>query len=681
MLMTGKMRSGDWRWARRPRGGRTIICALAVALSPGAACPGAAQSLELAPPVQLGAESGVDPTLTPPPETPPVVETPPAIEPPINDPPPVDEGPKPTLAEALERTGDVTFRNMSIEAALFTIGETWKVNIVTGKQIEGTVNGVFKQAPLREILDAVLLSNGYSYRAVGESLVVQAAGSVGSANPLFQSLTIPIHHSNLSEVVEGAKLLISDGGRIQALTSARSLLVVDYADRVESIAAFVERLEAAAAQAAGTAASGVGGRLEVFYYKAHFIPVAAAEQPLLSVLSPLGRVSTMPRENRLLVVDYAANIAMAKRVLERIDRPRPQVRITALIYDLSLQDVEQLGLNWGSAGKGNTVNASGEANQALEFETTTIAPFAAGEAGGALTVRSLTRNFDINSVVLLLQTANDARLLANPNVVVEDNEMAEWKSVSEIPYQQITQSELGGQIGTTAFKEAGITLRVRPAIAGDGTVEMIVEPEFSRLAGFTPQENQPIIDTRKATTTVRVANRQTLVLSGLRQRSDTGEFNGIPLLKDVKFIGPLFRSRDTNVRESELIVFLMPEVVGYCEELALRDAAALETIGCRLDAIPPAEGCGGAGDGANGSSGCELTPLPPVDEPSEAPAEMPAVEELLPPAQSAKAGAVGPLRPTYEARFRADDGTSLRRREPPSPAKKTPSAWKRMFGS
>ena len=129
---------------------------------------------------------------------------------------------------------------------------------------------------------------------------------------------------------------------------------------------------------------------------------------------------------------------------------------------------------------------------------------------------------------------------------------------------------------------------------------MIVEPEFSRLAGFTPQDNQPIIDTRKATTTVRVANRQTLVLSGLRQRSDTGEFNGIPFLKDVKYVGPLFRSRDTNVRESELIVFIMPEIVGYDEELDCREAAALETIDCRLDAIPPAEGCGGMGCGADG---------------------------------------------------------------------------------
>jgi general secretion pathway protein D len=591
---------------------------------------------------------------------------------------PEDDVPKTTLAEALNRAGDITFRNMSIEAALFTIGETWKVNIVTGKAIEGTVNGVFKQAPLREILDAVLLANGYSYRAVGDSLVVQATGSVGSANPLFQSLTLPIQYSNLDEVVQGAKLLVSESGQVQALPSARCILVVDYADRVESVAAFIERLEQSASQLAGSSPTGGQSRLEVTYFHTHFIAAAEAQQPLLSVLSPMGRVAIMSRENRLLVVDYASNIEMAKKVMARVDRPRPQVRITALIYDLSLQDVEQLGLNWGSSGKGNTATDAGLAKQALSFETQTLAPFAAGEAGGALRVRSLTRNFDINTVALLLQTANDARLLANPNVVVADNELAEWKSVSEIPYQQITQSELGGQIGTTAFKEAGISLRVRPVIAGDGTVEMVVEPEFSRLAGFTPQENQPIIDTRKTTTTVRIANRQTLVLSGLRQRSDTGQFNGIPFLKDVKYIGPLFRSRDTNVRESELIVFLMPEIVNYDEEMECRDAAALDTIGCRLEGIPVAEGCGDMNFGADGCAGGVLAPLPTVEDVGAPPSEGEPVPPPLPAAASSS-----PMRPAFEARFRAENGRSLRPAAAPStpPKSEKKSAWKRMFGS
>jgi general secretion pathway protein D len=590
--------------------------------------------------------------------------------------------PKPSLDEALERPGSLLLRNTPMDAALLAISQEWKVNIVTGKAIEGTVNCAFEKAPLREVLDSILLANGYSYRAVGDSLVVQPTADVGSANPLFRSTTIPIQYGNLEEIVAGVELLKSAGGQVKSFPQARSLMVLDYAERVEAISAFVTKMEAAAAEAVGAAASLASTRLDVAYFHTHFIPASAAQQPLLAVLSPLGRVAIMQRENRLLVVDYAANLDMVRKVLDRIDRPRPQVRITALIYDISLQDAEQLGVNWGSAGKGNTVNADGEANQALQFETTTLAPFATGEAGGTLTVRSLTRNFDINTIVQLLQTANDARLLANPNVTVMDNELAEWKSIQEIPYQQITQSELGGQIGTTSFKEAGITLRVQPTIAGDGTIEMLIEPEFSRLAGFTPNEDQPILDTRKAMTRVRIANRQTLVLSGLRQRSDTGEFNGIPFLKDIKYIGPIFRSRNTTVRESELIVFIMPEIICYDEPPGCREFQALETIDCRLEHIPYAEGCGPMA-GVDGCAIGEVVPLPPVDEIQETvPQDLPPAEE---PMSSLKTNS--PMRPSSEALFRADGSTGLRLKTPEASEPKAdsekakPSIWKRMFRS
>jgi Bacterial type II and III secretion system protein len=203
----------------------------------------------------------------------------------------------------------------------------------------------------------------------------------------------------------------------------------------------------------------------------------------------------------------------------------------------------------------------------------------------------LSRHLDITAVILALQQANDARLLADPSVAVLENEEAIFQSVSEIPYQQLTQTQQGGQIGTTAFKDAGISLRVKPKIAADGTIEMQVAPEFSRLTGFTPVDNQPIIDRRTANTVLRVANKQTVVIGGLRERRDVGDFQGIPYLKDVKLVGRLFRSRDTTVHESELVVFICPEIIHYADVPRVRQQMVADTVRCRLDQIPEAEGC------------------------------------------------------------------------------------------
>ncbi|MCG8450746.1 MAG: hypothetical protein MI725_14345 [Pirellulales bacterium] len=569
-------------------------------------------------------------------------------------------GSKIPLADALDRRGDLSLQDASIEKALFAIAASWNVNIVVGKEIDGRVSCIYQNAPLREVLDAILLANDYSYRAVGDSLVVQKTQEVGSANPLFRSATIPITHSNIEEVVEGARLLKSQQGEVRALESANSILVVDYADRVASIQDFVARMDAETEKSTGGIPAESYMRLTTAYFHTQYIPVENAREPLSTVLSQEGRLGTMPDENRLIVTDYASNIAMVRRVLEKIDRPLPQVRITALIYDISLEDIEQLGLNWNSVGKGRAVDTSLNPQQSFTFDTTTLAPFTAGAVGGTATIKSLSTNFDITAVALLLQNAKDARLLANPNVTVMENQIAEMSSVQQIPFQQQTQSELGGQLATTAFKDVGITLNVTPSVAADGTVRMIVQQEFSRVAGFTKTDNQPIVDTRIANTTVRVANRQTLVIGGLRQRSDTGDFSGIPVLKDTWLIGPLFRSRNTTVRESELLVFLMPEIVAYDEPGSCREFMAQETINCRLDRVPVAEGCHGPGNEACGNSPCDagacakLIPLPSVHD----------AEEIVPAARwqsQSQATSARPFRTEFKDRYRVNGTTDTRR--------------------
>ena len=162
-----------------------------------------------------------------------------------------------------------------------------------------------------------------------------------------------------------------------------------------------------------------------------------------------------------------------------------------------------------------------------------------------------------------MNESKDSRLLADPNVVALNHEQATIKIVTEVPFQQLTQSALGGAIGTTEFREAGVTLDVIPHIAPDGTITMVVSPEFSVLTGFTPETNAPIIDTREATTTVRVRDRETLVLGGLRQRSR--QRNGSSLAAPGRRAAGrpgCSAAGSSRCAESELLVFLTPEIVG-----------------------------------------------------------------------------------------------------------------------
>jgi general secretion pathway protein D len=515
--------------------------------------------------------------------------------------------PSEDLATALERPGDLNLHGLSLEAALFTISEQWNINIVSG-DVKGTVNGVFKQAPLREILDAILLSNGYNYRAVGKSLVISSVEQLGQINPFFQSAIISVQSADIDEVVSGAQLLKTPKGEVRALKSAHSIVVLDFPDRVKMIREFVATVDGAGSGRFASPDSRNGMPLEVGYFRTQHISAKTAEAALQGVLSKAGKVAIMEKEDRLLVTDFSDNLAMVEKVLASVDHERPQVRITALMYDLSLRDIEKLGINWNHAIKTN-LDASGTPQHKFAVDSLMQVPFQSGAAGSTLTFMNLSRHFDITAVAVALQGASDSRLLADPNVAVLENEDAIIEKVSEIPYQQLTQTQQGGNIGTTSFKKAGITLHVTPKIAADGTIRMIVHPEVSRLTGFTPGDNQPIIDISSTTTVLSVGNRQTVVIGGLRQRSDVGDFNGVPYLKDLKVVGRLFRSRDTDVRESELVVFISPEIISYSDEPTCRQKLVNDTIRCRLDQLPEAEGCPPC---------CRRLPLGAVDLPGPA---------------------------------------------------------------
>jgi hypothetical protein len=258
--------------------------------------------------------------------------------------PPTTTGPNITkdLTEALNQRGSLTLRNTTLHQALFMISEQWGINIVAG-EVHGTVNGVFRNAPLREILDSILLSNGYNYRTVGESLVVSSVKDLGQINPFFQSATIPVHAAHIDEVVEGARLLTTPGGQVTPIKSARAIVVLDFPDRVKMIRDFVASLDSSTGGVGGL--TGPGQPMEVGYFRTQHISVKSAEDALQAVLSKEGRVAIMEKDDKLIVSDYPANLAMVESVLERIDRPRPQVRITALIYDIS-----RTSRSWASIG-------------------------------------------------------------------------------------------------------------------------------------------------------------------------------------------------------------------------------------------------------------------------------------------------------------------------------------------
>ena len=516
----------------------------------------------------------------------------------------------PSIEEALATRGSVTFRKTPLSEVIFLLSDLWHINIVAGENVTGEVSGAFHDAPLGEVLTAVLSSSGYSYRKTGSSLIVLSADQVGAddANFVFKTLRIPSQLQSGDQAIEAARMMLSERGKINRL-GTETILVIDTlqrAQRVEGLFRDLGGYSSADASATGhdeqtvSSHSGQGGRAltgsGIAYFTPQFTEAEQMAEPLQAALGDNVIVAVFPEENRIMIKGSPQDLEIASEAIEQLDRARPQVRITATIYDVSLKEVERLGINWNlsphSAGTGLTDIADSESirfRNLISASTQLVTdPSAAG--AGNLAISTMNSAVNVDTLLQALHNNSEAKLLADPSVTVGDRRQASIRIVKKIPIIASDPVENSGVVfSQVQFEEAGVILNVLPRISRDGTIEMQVKPEYSVVADFI--QNNPVIDSRTAETTVRVSDGQTFVIGGLRQKSVIESVRGVPFLKDIKFIGKWFRSHDTEIRESELIVFIKPELITVCYGGTAREIEAARLTHEELDAIPHAQSC------------------------------------------------------------------------------------------
>ena len=81
----------------------------------------------------------------------------------------------------------------------------------------------------------------------------------------------------------------------------------------------------------------------IAYFSPQFTEAEEMGEPLREALGESVIVAVYPEENRIMVKGTADDLRLASEAIRQLDRPRPQVRITAMIYDVSLKEVRTVG--------------------------------------------------------------------------------------------------------------------------------------------------------------------------------------------------------------------------------------------------------------------------------------------------------------------------------------------------
>jgi len=413
----------------------------------------------------------------------------------------VEKNPLSTAQERLKTRITYSCRDLEIDSVLMQLAELAKIDIIKSPKVTGNVTVKVTDVPLEEALNNILVAHGYSYIATENMIRVVPASELISPTEKLVTRIYHITYAEAKDVATALKSFISKKGEVAINESTSDIMITDIESKIKAIDKFVEE----------------------------------------------------------------------------IDRITPQVLVEVRIYDITNKDRFDIGIDW-SAGR-NTIWGESDSDtvpflsteESRSFQSGAHEPYGRGKFDGktdftqdmeaTLEFGILNPHLNISAALSMQDENLSATLLANPRVLVLDNETANFKIVSEIPYEERTNtSGSAGTMTTIKFKEVGIELQVTPHITRDGMLRLHITPTFGVLTG-TSEIGAPTVDTRKVDTIALIKDGQTVVLGGLRKKTTAKQINKVPFFGDLPIIGIVFRSEGEEEVNSEIVVFITPRII------------------------------------------------------------------------------------------------------------------------
>ena len=253
---------------------------------------------------------------------------------------------------------------------------------------------------------------------------------------------------------------------------------------------------------------------------------------------------------------------------------RDQVMLKVSVVEMARTALKRLGVN--VAGNWNIIETGANALKTISTITNPVtgivtAPTAAfgsvgGDGGATINGQYGTRGAGVGGTLTALERAGLSRTLAEPTLVAISGESATFLAGGEIP---VIINTCGGGTGTTGgctptvnYKKYGVSLDFSPIVLSEGRISLRVVTEVSEI----DRENRDLVTgspgfrTRRSSTTVELPSGGTMVTAGLISSQSTQTISGVPGLINLPVLGVLFRSRDFERRDTELMISVTPYI-------------------------------------------------------------------------------------------------------------------------
>jgi type IV pilus assembly protein PilQ len=417
------------------------------------------------------------------------------------------------------------FQDADINDILRLLAEVGKVNIIAGGDVQGKVTTRMVDVPWDQALDVILRING---------LAQERSGNIIRVGPLEKFINARKEQLQ-AQVTE-----------IQSEPLITRIVPANYA-RAKDLRPNLEKL----------------------------------------LSKPRGSMIVDDRTNTMIITDLQKSLDDVLSLLEKLDRPTPQVMIEARIVESTRTFSRELGVQLGLAfsqitdrtfpnridvrgGIPNTTGGGGLARPPAPANFLLDLPAAVATGSGGAIGFSLASigGAILDAQLSAAESSGRGKVISSPKIATLDNTEALIQSGRKIPVA--TVSSEGTQ---TQFVDASITLKVTPHVTPNDYIDMKLTATKNEADFSNTVNGVPTITTREATTDMLVKDGDTVVIAGLYQRTIQSNRAGIPGLSHLPLLGALFRKEQSQDQNDELLIFLTPRIIRQDDATGKRHTA------------------------------------------------------------------------------------------------------------
>jgi len=480
--------------------------------------------------------------------------------------------------------------DVEIDQLIREISKQSGLTIIAGENVRETkISGYLKEVPINKGLKAFLTSKGFEVierDGIMEVLRIEQRGrdrtSRGSSRRRGSS-QINVHRDSLISVDVKDMDLESF---IENLSEQTGINIVTYGELTGTVSATVEDQTLSRTldfALSGTTfgyrkiddvfvigkvegkAAGEGIISKITLIPLKYLKAEDAFKLLPSTISP-SNIKVVEEHNAFLCSTVPEQLRQILEFLEEVDIPAKRVRMRAIILSVSRKKLSELGINAGKNISDVSDNGMEESGSSGEFKAT----FNKDDIDDILEYISssldLGTSFEIPAGFMIminsLEQRGIAKVHAEPSIVTISGQ----KASINVGWQGYYRTRVGtteNPLIQVHSVEAGVKLIITPWVGRENDVTADVEIEVSSLKGISA-DGLPELSKRSVQTTLKLQEGETAIIGGLIQKTETVNKNKVPILGDIPLIGDfLFSSQSINVDESELIVYLTPEIIPW----------------------------------------------------------------------------------------------------------------------